>query len=48
LSKAITSLLADAKVRRSMGEAGYRRLNERFTSERMTDLYDELVPSSNP
>jgi teichuronic acid biosynthesis glycosyltransferase TuaC len=43
LSKAIMTLLADADVRRQMGDAGFRRLNELFTSEKMVEQYDRLV-----
>jgi teichuronic acid biosynthesis glycosyltransferase TuaC len=43
LSRAIITLLADAEARRQMGEAGYRRLSELFTAEKMVDQYDRLV-----
>lgn len=43
LAKAITKLLADADMRRQMGDAGYRRLNTLFTSEKMADQYNELL-----
>jgi len=43
LSSAIATLLAEDDARRQMGEAGYRRLNERFTAETMADQYDALV-----
>jgi teichuronic acid biosynthesis glycosyltransferase TuaC len=43
LTKAIVTLLADPSVRRQMGQAGYRRLSERFTSRIMAAQYDELV-----
>jgi glycosyltransferase involved in cell wall biosynthesis len=43
LSKAMARLVADAGLRRQMGEGGYRRLNDRFTAEKMADQYDELA-----
>jgi glycosyltransferase involved in cell wall biosynthesis len=43
LAKAIKKLLADADMRRQMGEAGYLRLNKLFTSEKMTAQYYELL-----
>jgi teichuronic acid biosynthesis glycosyltransferase TuaC len=46
LSAAIADMLADAAARRRMGEAGYRRLNERFTAKRMADQYGDLVGST--
>lgn len=45
LADAMSRLLADADMRTRMGIAGYRRLNEFFTSEKMTLHYDELLPS---
>jgi teichuronic acid biosynthesis glycosyltransferase TuaC len=48
LSNAIATLLADAPARRRMGDAGYRRLNERFTAERMANQYNDLVRSADP
>jgi hypothetical protein len=32
-----------ADMRRQMGETGYQRLNELFTSEKMVAQYDELL-----
>jgi teichuronic acid biosynthesis glycosyltransferase TuaC len=43
LANAITRLLEDADMRRRMGDAGYRRLNELFTSEKMVAQYDRLL-----
>jgi glycosyltransferase involved in cell wall biosynthesis len=43
LAKAITKLLVDADLRLRMGDAGYWRLNELFTSEKMTAQYYELL-----
>jgi len=43
LSRAMITLLADAEARRQMGEAGYRRLSELFTAEKMVAQYDRLV-----
>ena len=43
LSNAMDTLLANADARRQMGEAGYRRLNTLFTSERMGEQYDSLI-----
>jgi teichuronic acid biosynthesis glycosyltransferase TuaC len=43
LANAITALLTDADARRQMGEAGYRRLHELFTAEKMLERYDLLV-----
>ncbi len=43
LSNAITGLIGDSEVRRQMGDAGYRRLNELFTSEKMAEQYDSLM-----
>jgi teichuronic acid biosynthesis glycosyltransferase TuaC len=48
LSNAIATVLADADARRRMGEAGYQRLNERFTAERMAHQYDDLVWNADP
>jgi teichuronic acid biosynthesis glycosyltransferase TuaC len=48
LSNAIANLLGDAAARRRMGEAGYRRLNEYFTAERMADQYEDLVRNADP
>jgi glycosyltransferase involved in cell wall biosynthesis len=47
LANAITRLMEDTVLRRQMGEAGYRRLNELFTSERMAAQYDELCLGNN-
>lgn len=47
LSKAIAKLLADIDLRRRMGDAGYQRLREWFTSETLVDQYDGLVSASN-
>lgn len=46
LAAAMTKLLADAGMRTRMGDAGYRRLNEFFTSEKMALHYDELLPAA--
>ena len=43
LANAITRMLSDAELRLKMGEAGYRRLNEFFTSEKMAAQYDDLL-----
>jgi glycosyltransferase involved in cell wall biosynthesis len=47
LAAAIGALLADPERRRRLGEAGYRRVAEKFTLERMTgrvlELYDEVL-----
>jgi glycosyltransferase involved in cell wall biosynthesis len=48
LADAIGRLLADAELRRRMGEAGRRRVAERFSAEAMTRrvlaVYDEVAP----
>jgi teichuronic acid biosynthesis glycosyltransferase TuaC len=43
LSRAITALLADSQRRDQMGDAGYRRLLELFTADKMVERYDALV-----
>jgi glycosyltransferase involved in cell wall biosynthesis len=43
LSNAMVKLLTDGNARHQMGEAGYRRLNSLFTSERMCEQYDSLI-----
>jgi glycosyltransferase involved in cell wall biosynthesis len=47
LAEALGRLLADTELRRRMGEAGERRVRERFTAEAMTtrmlELYDEAA-----
>jgi len=43
LANAITVLLSDADLRNRMGMAGYQRVSELFTSEKMTAQYDELL-----
>jgi len=42
LADALTRLLRDPALRRRMGEAGYRRVRDKFTVERMRDLTLEL------
>ncbi len=37
LARAIVGLLADAALRRRLGDAGFARVSERFTVERMVD-----------
>lgn len=47
LAKAIITLLKDKKVARRMGEAGKRRIDERFTAETMVEkinqVYEKLI-----
>ena len=47
LAAALGRLLADADLRRRMGEAGYRRVAERFSADamaaRVLELYDEVA-----
>jgi teichuronic acid biosynthesis glycosyltransferase TuaC len=43
LARAIADLICDAATRRRMGDAGYQLLNERFTSGKMADQYNELA-----
>jgi glycosyltransferase involved in cell wall biosynthesis len=43
MANAITKLLSDHDLMRQMGEAGYRRLNDLFTLEKMVDQYNELL-----
>jgi teichuronic acid biosynthesis glycosyltransferase TuaC len=43
LSGAITALLTDSRRRDEMGDAGYRRLCELFTADKMVERYDALV-----
>lgn len=47
LAEAIRNLLADPDLRARMGEAGYRRVAERFSADamcrRVLELYDEVV-----
>lgn len=43
LANAIARLLSDADLRRQMGEEGYNRFNELFTSEKMAAQYNELL-----
>jgi len=47
LAEALRSLVADPKRARRLGEAGYARVAERFTVERMTtrvlEVYDEVA-----
>jgi len=42
LSRALQKLLGNAETLASMGEASWRRLNEKFTLEKMTNSYIEL------
>ena len=44
LAQAITKLLENPDMRSKMGEAGYHRLNDLFTSEVMAAQYDDLLP----
>jgi glycosyltransferase involved in cell wall biosynthesis len=47
LAEALRSLVADPKRARRLGEAGYARVAERFTVDRMTtrvlEVYDEVA-----
>jgi len=43
LAAALRRLLADGDARRSMGEAGRRRVAERFSYERMLDRWEALL-----
>jgi glycosyltransferase involved in cell wall biosynthesis len=47
LAAALKRLLADGELRARMGEAGYRRVAERFSADRMTErvleIYDEVL-----
>lgn len=47
LAKAIITLLKDRKLARKMGEAGRRRIDERFTAqtmvEKISQVYEELI-----
>jgi glycosyltransferase involved in cell wall biosynthesis len=45
LKDAIVNLVADAPLRRSMGEAGKKRFEERFTAARMISQIDALYTS---
>ena len=51
LAAGICRLLADGELRRRMGEAGRRRVEERFTAERMAEgniaVYEELLGGPN-
>jgi glycosyltransferase involved in cell wall biosynthesis len=47
LAEALRTLLADAELRRRMGDAGYERVRARFSAQAMTgrmlEIYDEVV-----
>jgi len=43
LASAMTRLLFNTELSLQMGEAGYKRFNELFTSEKMAAQYDELI-----
>jgi teichuronic acid biosynthesis glycosyltransferase TuaC len=43
LAKVIETLLTDPGLRADMGQAGFRRLHELFTLEKMADQYDRLL-----
>jgi glycosyltransferase involved in cell wall biosynthesis len=47
LAAALRRLLADADLRRRMGDAGYERVRERFSADAMTgrvlEIYDEVL-----
>ncbi len=51
LAKAIVTLLKDEELARRMGEAGRKRIDERFTArtmvERITEVYEELIESTD-
>ena len=51
MAEKITELLMDAEKARRMGQAGYRRVAEKFTiqmqAQKMLDLFSEVMRASS-